>query len=71
MSGLEETFEGRVEFILLDYDDPSFNEQRQTLGITDRSQYVLTDSEGTVIQRWYGVLDEGTVESEIEAIIAS
>ena len=69
MSGLEDTFEGQVEFILLDYDDDSLDEQRNQLGITDRSQYVLSDADGTVLKRWYGILDEGTVTDEIEALI--
>jgi len=71
VSGLEETFDGRVEFILLDYDDPSLNEQREMLGITDRTQYVLVDPSGTVVQRWYGILNEGQVADEIEGIISS
>lgn len=71
MSGLEETFDGRVEFILLDYDDPSLNEQREMLGITDRTQYVLVDPSGAVVQRWYGILNEGQVADEIEGIISS
>ena len=69
MSGLEETFEGQVEFIILDWDDSSLSDIRQQLGITDRTQYVLVDPEGTVVKRWYGILNEETVTSEIVAII--
>lgn len=71
MSGLEDTFEGQVEFIMLDWDDSDLNEQRQELGITDRTQYVLTDDDGTVVKRWYGILDEGAVENEINELIES
>ncbi len=70
MSGLEDTFEGQVEFIRLDWDDKSLNDQRSELGITDRTQYALVDASGAVIKRWYGILDEGAVEEEIEGIIA-
>ncbi len=70
MSGLEDTFDGRVEFVELDYEDPSLNDQRQALGITDRTQYVLADGDGNVLKRWYGLLSEGAVASEIEAIIS-
>lgn len=56
---------------MLDWDDSFLNEQRQELGITDRTQYVLTDSNGTVVKRWYGILDEGAVENEINELIES
>lgn len=69
MSGLEDTFKGQVEFILLDYDDDSLDDQRNELGITDRTQYVLTDADGVVVQRWYGILDEATVTDEIQSLI--
>jgi hypothetical protein len=65
VSGLESTFDGQVEFILLDWDDKSLNEQRGELGITDRTQYVLVDPSGEVVKQWYGILNEGTVEGEI------
>jgi len=71
VSGLEATFDGQVEFVTLDWDDPSFDDIREKLGITDRTQYVLVDPEGMVVKRWYGILSEGAVESEIEDIITS
>jgi len=70
VNGLEDTFEGQVEFVILDFDDSSLNDQRQALGITGRTQYVLADGNGNVLTRWYGLLSESTVASEIEAIIA-
>lgn len=70
MSGLEDRFEGRVEFVLLDYDDDSLDDIRDQLGITNRTQYVLVDGEGTVLMRWFGILSESAVEDEIEAIIS-
>ena len=69
MSGLEETFAGEVEFVLLNWDDSALSNIRQQLSITDRSQYVLVDPTGTVVKRWYGILNEATVTSEIEDII--
>lgn len=70
MSGLEDTFEGRVEFVLLDVDDDSLDDIRDQLGITNRTQYVLVDGEGTVLMRWFGILSESAVEDEIDAIIS-
>lgn len=56
---------------MLDWDDPSLDGTREQLGITDRTQYVLVDPDGNVVKRWYGILSEETVETEIEALIAS
>ena len=70
MSGLKETFEDQVEFIDLDWDDRSLNDIRQQLGITDRTQYVLVNSDGEIVQRWYGILNEGSVENDIESLLA-
>lgn len=69
MSGLEETFEGQVDFIMLNWDDSSFSDTRQKLGITDRAQYLLVDPDGNVVKRWYGLLNEGAVKSEIMELI--
>lgn len=69
MSGLEDTFEGQVEFVMLNWDDSSLSEIRQKLSITDRAQYLLVDPDGTVIKRWYGTLNESAIESEIRDII--
>jgi hypothetical protein len=68
--GLEEIFVEQVEFIMLDWDDKSLDGQRDELGITARTQYALADADGFVVKRWYGILDEGAVASEIEGLIA-
>lgn len=70
MSGLEETFVGQVEFIVLNWDDKSLDGRRNQLGITDKTQYVLVDADGAVVQRWYGILDEGAVTNDIEGLLA-
>lgn len=70
MSGLEDTFDGQVDFILLDWDDQSADAQREALNITARTQYVLVDPDGNVVQRWYGLLSESQVQADIEAAIA-
>lgn len=71
MSGLEETFTGQVEFVLLDWDDKTLDDIRLQLGITDRTQYVLVNPDGEIIQRWFGILNEEAVENEIESYINS
>jgi hypothetical protein len=70
VSGLEETFAGRVEFVTLDYDDTSLDETRTSLGITGRTQYVLVDPTGNIVNHWYGILDQDAIESEINVALA-
>lgn len=69
MNGLEERFDGQIEFVLLDWDDPTLNDARARLGITDRTQYVLANAAGDAVKRWYGLLDEAQVGTELEELL--
>lgn len=69
MNGLEERFDGQIEFVLLDWDDPTLNDTRARLGITDRTQYVLANPAGDAVKRWYGLLDEAQVGTELEELL--
>ncbi|MYD08904.1 MAG: hypothetical protein F4X02_02565 [Chloroflexi bacterium] len=71
MSGLQETFDGRVEFIVLDIDDSGADGTRSQLGITAQAQYLLVDSAGQIVRRWFGVINEGQIASEIEGLLQS
>ena len=69
MNGLKERFVGQIEFVILDWDDPTLNDARTRLGITDRTQYALANAAGDVIKRWYGQLNEARVAAELEALL--
>ena len=69
MNGLKERFVGQIEFVILDWDDPTLNDVRTQLGITDRTQYALANAAGDVIKRWYGQLNEARVAAELEALL--
>ena len=69
MNGLEERFDGQIEFVLLDWDNPTLHDTRTRLGITDRTQYVLANAAGDAVKRWYGQLDEAQVGTELEALL--
>ena len=66
MSGIQETFQDRVIFVILDFDDKSLNDTRQQLGITAQAQYVLVSPDGEIVQRWFGRLNREAVEADIE-----
>ena len=71
VSGLKDTFNNRIEFVLLNYDDSSLNDIRKQLGITAQAQYVLVAANGDIVQKWFGVLDQSRVTSELEALLLS
>ena len=65
------TFADRIEFIVLDIDDSSFNGIRSQLGITAQAQYVLVNSADEIVGRWFGVLNESQVTSDLEQLLQS
>ena len=71
MSGLNETFAGRIEFIVLDIDDSSLNDIRRRLGITAQAQYLVVNSADEIVGRWFGIINESQITSELEALLQS
>ncbi|MCY3831457.1 MAG: hypothetical protein OXG85_00490 [Chloroflexi bacterium] len=71
MSGIQETFAGRIEFVLLDVDNSAHDAKRAELGLTAQAQYVLVNSAGEIVGRWFGVLNETNVTSELETLLQS
>ena len=71
MSGLQETFADRVDWVILDIDDRTLNDTRSQLGITAQAQYVLVNADGVIVGRWFGLLNETQVASEIENLLQS
>ncbi len=69
MRGLEETFAGRIEFVLLDLDDRDLDNTRRQLGITAQAQYVLVNASGEIVGRWWGVIDEAGLADELESLL--
>ena len=71
MSGLQATFAGRVEWVVLDVDDRTLNNIRGQLGITAQAQYVLVNADGAIVGRWFGRLNENNIAAEIEGLLQS
>ena len=58
MNRLEEQYGDQIEFVLLNVDDPGSLPMRQQYDIVARSQYVLVDANGAVVQKWFGYISE-------------
>lgn len=71
MDRLKDEFGNQIEFVDLNYDDPSLNPVRDQYGITNRSQYALVNTNGEVIKRWFGYIDEADVAGELESFLAN
>lgn len=71
MDGLREQFGTQIEFIVLDVDDPASLPLRQQYDMVQRSRYALVAADGTVIQRWFGFLNEAELESYLSQYVAS
>lgn len=56
---------------MLDIDDSGTAGTRNQLGITAQAQYLLVDSANQIVRRWFGVIDEGQIASEIEGLLQS
>ncbi len=70
LQALAEQFAGKVEFVRVNVDNPADTATRQRFGLVDRSQYALVNAQGEVVKRWFGLLNEARVSSELEALIA-
>ncbi len=69
MDGLRETFSDRIEFVALDLDDSAHDGTRAQLGITAQAQYILVGADGEIAQKWFGVLDETSLNAELETLL--
>lgn len=70
MYGLVQKYGDQMDFIGLDIDDPASMPAREHYDIVARSQYVLIDAQGNVIQKWFGYLDEAEVAGAIDTLLA-
>ena len=71
MSGLQETYSGRIDFVVLDVDNSNHDAKRAELGSTAQAQYFLVNSDGEIVSRWFGVLNDGNVRSELDRLLQS
>lgn len=69
MSGLQETYAGRIEFVLLDLDNSAQDAKRAELGFTAQAQYALVNDDGEIVARWFGLLNDGSLRSELDNLL--
>lgn len=71
MSGLQDTYAGRIEFVVLDLDNSAHDAKRAQLGFTAQAQYALVNADGLIVARWFGVLNDANIRSELDNLLQS
>lgn len=71
MHGLQNQFGDHIDFIYLNIDLPATLPLRERFNIVQRTSYVLIDSAGNILQRWYGPLDETVMAEYLTSFVAA
>lgn len=71
MNGLQAQFGEQIEFIVLNIDDPATLPLRQQYNMVQRTNYVLVNARGEVVQRWFGALNEDEVARALREFLAN
>jgi thiol-disulfide isomerase/thioredoxin len=66
---LEDRYQGRINFVYLDIDDPANDLFKQLIDDRLPPIYYLVDGEGNVLGEWSGYVMEGTFTATIESVI--
>lgn len=66
--GLEAAYNGRVEFVYLDIDDPATSSFKRQLGYIYQPHIFLLDGEGNIVEQWVGLTSEGQLAAALSAI---
>ncbi len=69
MNRLKEDYDGQVEFIELDVDDPGTGPMRDQYGLVAQAQYVLADADGAPLQKWFGYIDENDIAGAFDGVL--
>ena len=71
MSGLQESYAGRMEFVVLDVDNSAHDAKRAELGSTAQAQYFLVNADGDIVGRWFGLLNDAKLRVELDKLLMS
>lgn len=69
VNGLEQAYEGRVNFSWVDIDMPESRDLKQKYSFRGQPYFVLLDSEQNVIESWYGLVEVDNFRSAFDALI--
>jgi hypothetical protein len=68
--GLENEYQGKINFIYLDIDDVENNPYKRELGYRIQPHFFLLDEEGKVLQQWLGRVPQEELRSAFNQVLA-
>lgn len=71
MHRLHQKFGAQIDFIVIDVDDLAARPTRMSLGMRNRSHYMLIDAEKNRLAQWFGPLDEATMFEQLGTTVAT
>ena len=66
--GLEEEHQDRIDFLYIDREDPVNAEIVNKYSITTQPIFILLNTEGEEVNRWYGPIDPVVFEEAFDAV---
>jgi hypothetical protein len=67
--GLEQQWGADIDFVYLDIDDSQNDVFKRTFGFTYQPLYILLDSAGQIVERWFGVVEASAFESAFQQVV--
>ena len=68
MHGLEAKYDGCIDFVYLDIDDPSTQPAKARFGYRAQPEFYLVDASGQVIWKKYGFASETELEMNLQNV---
>ena len=66
--GLEQAWGDRINFAFLDIEDLRTETFRRQLGFRLQPQFFLIDGAGTIVARWFGVVEAQDFEAAFQSV---
>lgn len=67
--GLEQQWGADIDFVYLDIDDSQNDVFKRTFGFTYQPLFILLDSAGEIVERWFGVVEASAFESAFRQVV--
>ena len=67
--GLEAAYETQIEFVYVNIDDPASDALKQRYGFRYQPYFVLVDSQGEVVQEWFGLVEAADFEQAFAGLV--
>jgi thioredoxin-like negative regulator of GroEL len=69
MNKLEQQYQGRINFVYMDVDDPRTATFRRELRYKAEPYYVLIDGQGKMLKQWGGYVKEEDFRQVFDAVL--